>query len=89
MNQKQSKNKHVMSTVIAGVTGAVAGVAVATGIALTDEKNREKAKEVMADIKDKAMDYVANVKSEPAVEKGTDMVKKVADDAKKLLKKTI
>lgn len=65
-NQKKQDHNKNIGSVVAGVAGAVAvaGVAVAATMALRDEKTREKAKKVLINVKDQAIDYVGTLKTE-------------------------
>lgn len=62
--KKQNEKKDGFNPVVAAVTGAVvgAGVAIAGAVALRDEKNREKVKDVLTSAKDRAGDYMEDVK---------------------------
>lgn len=76
--KKQDHNKNIGS-VVAGVAGAVAvaGVAVAATMALRDEKTREKAKKVLTNVKDQAIDYVDTLKTEPNKREKSSSIKKL------------
>lgn len=59
---KNKKHDNV-NPVVAAVTGAVigAGVVVAGAVALKDEKNRKKVKEVFKNVKHQAMEYMEDM----------------------------
>lgn len=90
---KQDETKGSVNPVVAAVTGAVvgAGIAVAGAVALKDEKNREKVKEVLSNVKDQAMEYMEGMQKtaedkkgeiEGKLTKGEEEVKKVVHAAK-------
>jgi enamine deaminase RidA (YjgF/YER057c/UK114 family) len=58
--------KGSMNPIIAAVSGAIvgAGAVVAGVVALNDEKNREKAKHVLHDVKDHSVEAFNNVKKD-------------------------
>lgn len=67
----QIQNKHDngingINPVVAALAGAVAGagVAIAGAVALNDEKNRDKVKEVLNNAKKQATTYVEDVKDQ-------------------------
>jgi len=83
---KQNDNKTRIGSVVAGVAGAiaVAGVAVAATMALKDEKTRKKVKNALISAKDKAIDYVDTFKTESNAKKGTNKIKEIAINLKRL-----
>ena len=85
-SKKKQDNKNRIGSVVAGVAGAVviAGVAVATTVALKDEKTRKKVKKVLINVKDQTVDYVDALKTDPNAIKGTHAIKKIARGTKKL-----
>lgn len=70
-------NKNQKQTVVAAVTGAIvgAGVVAAGIVAMRNNKNRAKAKEIVNKVKAKASDYMKTAKDQ-------------ADDGKTKLKQT-
>lgn len=64
--KKQDKEKGGVNPVVAAVTGAVvgAGVAIAGAIALKDEKNRQKVKDVLTNAKDQAVGYMEDIQKQ-------------------------
>lgn len=91
---KQDKKKAI-NPLVAGVTGAiVGGVAAATAITLSNEKNREKIKDAFSGAKDKAMGYVEDLrdKKDEMQEKfanGAERVKETAKDIKESVRSTV
>ncbi len=88
-NHQNKKDEGSVIPAVIAVTGAVIGagvVAVAGAIAMKDEKNREKVKEALDTVHDKASDFVDEVKKDSyAMKEGVE--KKIAeskDKAKKL-----
>ena len=69
--------KNDVNPIIVGVTGAVigAGIALAGAAILKDEKNRDKAKKVLENIKNSAKGYIKDLENE--VQKGAVKVKKL------------
>ncbi len=95
--KNQNKQDTGVNPVVAAAAGAIvgAGVAVAGALALNDEKNRKKVKEVLENVKSKAQGYIDNgeqheqdKKSDLAdkFELGKEKVKKTASSAKESLK---
>lgn len=83
----QKQKKHNVGNVglnpmVAAVAGAVVGAGVTVAaVVLKDEKNREKIKEVLTNVKEDTTDYIDDVKSrvhdmKGAAEKKFDEVKK-------------
>jgi|GEM_PF-2279134 len=64
--QENKKDDKGVSAVIAGVAGAVIGAsaAIVASVALKDEKNREKVKEVIATVKEHVADYADEAQKE-------------------------
>lgn len=89
IHQKEPDNKNTIGAVVAGVAGAVAvaGVAVATTMALKDEKTRKKVKNVLIKAKDQAIDYVDTFRTESNAKKGTNKIKEIAINLKKVVEK--
>lgn len=69
---KQDEEKGSVNPVIAAVTGAVlgAGVAVVGAVVLGNERNRQKAKEVLTNAKDQALGYMEDIQQQAQVKKG-------------------
>lgn len=90
-NQKKHNNKNIVGSVAAGVAGAVAiaGVAVAATMVLTDEKTRKKVNKAITDVKDQAMEYVDALKTGEKSVKENGSVKKPAKVVTKKLEKKI
>lgn len=84
--KKQDDSGSGVSPVVAAVTGAVVGasVAVAGAVILSDEKNREKVKEVLGEVKEKAVGYVEAMheKTDEKIAQGKDKVDAVVNAAK-------
>ena len=74
----QNEQKNGLDQITAAVTGAIvgAGVAVAGVIALKDEKNRNKVKQALIDVKGQAIDYIENIRNQAQDKKAE--VKKIA-----------
>lgn len=83
--KKDSKSKHGVSPLVAGIAGAVAGgVAVATAaIVMSDKKNQKRVKDAMAGAKEKATDFIDNIKSQPLVKKSEQKLERVVEAVKK------
>jgi len=81
---KQNENKSI-NPIVAAVTGAVvgAGLAIAGTVALKDEKNIEKVKKMMTNVKDQAVEFKKNVQ-EQAQDKKIEVEKKVEEEKKKV-----
>ena len=66
--KKQTEVHGGMSPVVMAVTGAVIGAGIAVAgvgaVALKDEKNRQKVKEVLDTAKDHAVDYIEDVQKQ-------------------------
>ncbi len=64
--RKQDDGNGGINPIAAAITGAVvgAGVAVAGMVALKDEKNREKVKEVLTDVKDQAVGIIEDMQKQ-------------------------
>jgi len=78
------EKKKGINPVAAAVTGAVvgAGLVVAGAAALSDKKNRDKAKQVLGNVKDKATTYMKDMKKE-ARDKKDKAEKKLKNKVKK------
>ncbi len=87
--KRQDENKKGFNPVVAGMAGAVAGagVAVAATMTLKNPEGRKKVRKVLSNVRDQAMDYVSNMRSQPKVSNGVSKVKKVMRDAKQIKKK--
>lgn len=88
-DQKQKKHnvgKAGLNPMVAAVAGAVVGAGVAVAaVVLKDEKNREKIKEVLTNVKEETAGYIDDMKSRAHDAKGT-AVKKF-DEGKKEVKR--
>ncbi len=66
--KKQTEVHGGMSPVVMAVTGAVIGAGIAVAgvgaVALKDEKNRQKVKDVLDTAKDHAVDYIEDVQKQ-------------------------
>lgn len=87
-NQNQKKHNEEngdISPVVAAITGVVigAGVAIAGAVALKDEKNREKVKEVLTNVKDQAIGYVEDMQKQVEDKKG-EVKEKLAEGKEKV-----
>lgn len=82
---KQDEGKGGVNPVTAIITGVVigAGVAVIGTIALKDKKNREKVKEALSSVKDKAVCYMEDMQKQ-AQDKKDEMEKELADGNEKV-----
>ncbi|RJQ38489.1 hypothetical protein C4559_01730 [Candidatus Microgenomates bacterium] len=85
--KKQDDNKNTIGSVGAGI--AIAGVAVATTIALKDEKTRKKVKNVLVNVKDQTIDLVEILKIKPNIGEGFNTIKKITTDTKKAVEENI
>ena len=96
---RKTNTQSGINPVAAVVAGAVVGAGiVAAGVAMKDEKNREKVGAVLNDVKGKAVAYVEDLKSsaddtkqkaEGKFVEGKDAVKKVAAETKKSVEQGI
>lgn len=91
---KSNDQKNASNTVIAAVTGAVvgAGVVVAGAMAMRNDKNRDKVKEVVDEVKAKASTYMKNAQDQVAdsktkLEQTADAAQKSNKEVKKIWKK--
>ena len=82
--KKQEERNSGFKTAVAAVTGAIvgAGMAVAGAIVLKDKKNQEKVKQVLTNVKDKAMGYMEKMENEEKEKKVVKKVKKIVKLAK-------
>lgn len=87
--QRNEDNKKKVGAVAVGVAGAVAiaGAAVATTMALRDEKIRKNVKNMLTNVKDHAIDYVDTFRTKSNAEKVTDKIRKIATSTKRIVKK--
>jgi uncharacterized membrane protein YgaE (UPF0421/DUF939 family) len=72
-----NKQKNNIKSVAAGVTGAAIGFGIAivgAAVVLSDKKNSDKVKKVLANAKDKAMNYLEDI------QKKTDKKEKEAEE---------
>lgn len=87
ISNKFKKQENTMNPMAVAVTGVVvgAGVAIAGAMALKDEKNRKKVKDVLLNAKDQASEYIETMKSVSKDKKAevTEKVTKVTDANKK------
>lgn len=86
-NQKEKEKKDGINHIVAATTVAVigAGIAVAGAAVLQDEDNRKKVKQVLSNVKNRAINYIADTREE--IDDAKVMVeKKVANNAKKAKK---
>lgn len=83
--QTNKKPEATISPVTAAIAGAVvgAGLGAAGAIALKDEQTRQKAKEMLSNVKDQANGYIEKAKT-ASHNKKTEMENKVADSKAKL-----
>jgi hypothetical protein len=91
-NHKQKttvEDSGVVNTVVAAVTGTVVGVGVAAGIvAMKNDKNKAKAKEVIDEVKAKASAYMKTAQDQADDGKAKlEQTAAVAKDSKKEVKK--
>ncbi len=85
-NHKKKEEMGGVNSVVAAVTGVVVGAGVAVaGVVLNDEKNRDKIKEVLTNVKDQAVGYMENVQNEAEDKKG-EVEKKLAEGEEKAKK---
>lgn len=91
-HKEELQNNGGVNPVTAAVTGAVIGAsaAVAGSIALSNEKNRQKVKETLANMKDKTIEYLEKRSGKEAskAEGALKKVKKEISSAKHAAKKT-
>lgn len=89
--KKQTDNRNRIGSVTAGVVGAavIAGAAVATTMALKDEKTRKRIKSALVDVKDQAIDYIDTFKTNQNSKKISNPIKKIARNIKNAVKNTI
>jgi len=83
----QNEQKNGLDQITAAVTGAIvgAGVAVAGVIALKDEKNRNKVKQVFIDAKNQAVGYIEDIRNQ-AQDKKAEVEEKVSEEKIKVKK---
>ncbi len=79
-NKKNTRDKDVINSMVAGAAGAVigAGVAIAGAAVLRDEKNREKVKYMLSKVKDQATETLHDAR-DTAMEKKDQVQDKVLD----------
>lgn len=71
------KNQNSVNPIAAGIAGAVAGgAAVASAFIMSDKKNQKKVKDVLANVKDQAVDYLEDMQKKAQNIKG-DMKSKI------------
>jgi outer membrane murein-binding lipoprotein Lpp len=98
--KKQNEHKGGMGSMVAAMTGAVvgAGIAIAGAVALKDEKNVQKIKEIMTNVKDQAVGHIEDIKKNVEHEKteideqiaeGKEKANKIASTAKDTLDQVI
>lgn len=82
-NQKKADDHGGINPVVAGTVGAVigAGVAVAGTIAMQNPDNREKVKDAVDSVKERATEYLGNMAGVAEEKK-----EEIEDEAKKLAK---
>ena len=87
---KQNDDKGGINPVVAVITGAVigAGVAVAGSVALKNEKNRNKVKDVINSAKNQAVSYMDGMQNK-AEDKIIKEEKKLAESKKNVEKKSL
>jgi len=95
---KQSEKKGNVSPVVAAVAGAVVGAGIAVaGVVLSEEKNRNKIKDVSTKVKNDVVKNIDNIRNRAEIEKqklearifkDKEKVRKVVNSAKNLLDKT-
>lgn len=70
-NKNKIQKKDGVNPVVAAAAGVIvgAGVVAAGVVALNDEKNREKVKEVLANVKEQAKGYIEDIKKKEQAEK--------------------
>lgn len=85
--KKQEEKQSGLNPVAVAVTGAVvgAGIAIAGVVALKDEKNREKVKEALTNVKDRAENYIEDVQKQ-ARDKKDEIEEKIAEGTVKIEK---
>ncbi len=78
------------SQVAAAVAGVIvgAGVVAAGAVALKDKKNRQKVKQVLADAKDQAVEYMEEMQKDVQGKKST-VEKKLVDGQKEVKKEVM
>ena len=83
--KKQTSEKTDINPIVAGVTGAVigAGVAIAGAALLGDEKKRIKAKKILSNVRDGAVNYVRDLENQIRAQEGV-VEEKLAKSAKKV-----
>lgn len=86
-NQKKQSLKKSPNA-IGFVTGTIVGVGIAAAgaVALADKNNREKAKQVFADVKNQAMDFVEDLQKQ-AQSKKDELEEKINEIKEKVIKK--
>lgn len=88
--KKQDEEKNGINPVVAVITGAVigAGVAVAGSVALKEEKNRDKVREMLSSAKNQAVSYVDGMQNK-AQDKIGKAEKELAESKKNVKKKSL
>lgn len=82
--KKQDKGKMSVNVLAAAVTGVVIGAGIAaTGVILADEKNRDKVKKTLLDVKNQVVEYAEGVKDQ-VVEKKKEIEREFAENKEKV-----
>lgn len=75
-----------VNPMVVAVAGAVVGAGIAVaGVALSDEKNREKVMKVASDVKDDVINYVEHTQKQAETKK-TELEKRILADKEKVQK---
>ena len=82
--KKHNEHREGMGSMVAAMTGAAvgAGIAIAGAVALKDEKNMDKIKEIMTNVKDQVSGQVDNIKKNMEQEK-TEIDEQIAEGKEK------
>jgi len=84
--KKEIKSANTVNPIFAGIAGVVAGgMAVAAAVVMSDKKNQKKVSEAWVGVKEKVGEYLDTVKSHPVIEKSTQKLAKVVENAKETI----
>lgn len=87
VHKKQDSVNPIAVAVVGIAAASVVGAGIA--VALHNEKNREKVKDVIANAKDKTLDFMEILKIKPDIGDEIHTIKKIVTKTKKAVEKNI